>query len=96
MGQEMVGREESIYDLDPTKLLIHVRQLGITGHDAEKWLREKWKIEVELSDLYNILCLITPGDDEESVSPSGRGPADVGQRNALPPYTANAIAGYVA
>lgn len=68
MGQEMVGREESIYDLDPTKLLIHVRQLGITGHDAEKWLREKWKIEVELSDLYNILCLITPGDDEESVS----------------------------
>jgi lysine decarboxylase len=68
MGREMIGRDESIYDLDPTKLLIHVRQLGITGHDAEKWLREKRNIEVELSDLYNILCLITPGDNEESIA----------------------------
>ena len=31
----------------------------------ETLLREDYGIEVELSDLYNILCLITPGDTDE-------------------------------
>lgn len=68
MGEEMIGQNEAVHALDPTKLLIHVRQLGITGHEAEAWLREKRKIEVELSDLYNILCLVTPGDTKESIA----------------------------
>jgi len=61
-GEEILG-EESTYALDPTKLTIHVRHLGITGYDAENWLRDHYNIEVELSDMYNILCLATPGDD---------------------------------
>ncbi|GAB6932705.1 aminotransferase class I/II-fold pyridoxal phosphate-dependent enzyme [Calditerricola satsumensis] len=65
-GDERVG-EEAIYDYDPTKLTIHVRELGITGYEAEKWLREMHNIEVELSDLYNVLCFITAGDSEETV-----------------------------
>jgi arginine decarboxylase len=65
-GEELLG-DEATYDYDPTKLTIHVRQLGITGYDAEIWLREHYSLEVELSDMYNILCLITPGDDEESI-----------------------------
>ncbi|WP_372631482.1 aminotransferase class I/II-fold pyridoxal phosphate-dependent enzyme [Cohnella sp.] len=65
-GDDLLG-EEATYDYDPTKLTIHVRHLGITGYDAENWLREHYKLEVELSDMYNILCLITPGDDEASV-----------------------------
>ncbi|HEY8343052.1 MAG TPA: aminotransferase class I/II-fold pyridoxal phosphate-dependent enzyme [Calditerricola sp.] len=65
-GDERVG-QEAIYDYDPTKLTIHVRELGITGYEAEKWLREVHNIEVELSDLYNVLCFITAGDSEETV-----------------------------
>lgn len=71
-GLLCVGREwldgDDRYDLDETKLLIHLENLGITGNDAERWLREQYNIEVELSDLYNILCLVTPGDDEETIS----------------------------
>ncbi|QJD83534.1 aminotransferase class I/II-fold pyridoxal phosphate-dependent enzyme [Cohnella herbarum] len=66
-GDELLG-DEATYDYDPTKLTIHVRHLGITGYDAENWLREHYRLEVELSDMYNILCLITPGDDEESIA----------------------------
>ena len=33
----------------------------------ETWLRENANIEVELSDLYNILCVVTSGDTEESI-----------------------------
>jgi arginine decarboxylase len=65
-GEELLG-EEATFDYDSTKLTIHVRHLGITGYDAENWLREHYNLEVELSDMYNILCLVTPGDDEESI-----------------------------
>lgn len=66
-GDDILG-DEATFDYDPTKLTIHVRHLGMTGYDAENWLRERFNIEVELSDMYNILCLITPGDDDASVS----------------------------
>ncbi|MBE9912708.1 aminotransferase class I/II-fold pyridoxal phosphate-dependent enzyme [Paenibacillus donghaensis] len=66
-GEEILGGEAT-FDYDPTKLTIHVRHLGITGYETENWLREHYNIEVELSDMYNILCLVTPGDNEETLS----------------------------
>ncbi len=57
----------SVYEIDRTKLIIHLGQLNISGYEAETWLRENHQIEVELSDLYNILCLITIGDTEETI-----------------------------
>ncbi|MCJ8011316.1 aminotransferase class I/II-fold pyridoxal phosphate-dependent enzyme [Paenibacillus sp. KQZ6P-2] len=66
-GDEILGGEAT-FDYDPTKLTIHVRHLGITGYETENWLREHYNLEVELSDMYNILCLVTPGDNEETVS----------------------------
>ncbi|HZG85458.1 aminotransferase class I/II-fold pyridoxal phosphate-dependent enzyme [Paenibacillus sp.] len=65
-GEEILG-SEATFDYDPTKLTIHVRKLGITGYDAEKRLRERYNIEVEMSDMYNILCIVTPGDSEETI-----------------------------
>ncbi|MEH7436067.1 aminotransferase class I/II-fold pyridoxal phosphate-dependent enzyme [Neobacillus drentensis] len=63
IGEEILG-SNATFDYDPTKLIISVKDLGLTGYDVEKWLREKHNIEVELSDLYNILCIITLGDTE--------------------------------
>ena len=67
VGKEILGTKAT-FDYDPTKLIISVKDLGISGFDAEKWLRESHNIEVELSDLYNILCIITPGDTEKDAS----------------------------
>ncbi len=66
-GEELLGTDAT-YGYDSTKLIISVKRLGITGYDAEVWLRENYSIEVELSDLYNILCIITPGDDMENIT----------------------------
>jgi lysine decarboxylase len=63
IGEEILG-SKATFDYDPTKLIISVKELGLTGYDVEKWLRERHNIEVELSDLYNILCIITLGDTE--------------------------------
>ncbi|MBB3109142.1 arginine decarboxylase [Paenibacillus phyllosphaerae] len=65
-GEEILGGEAT-FDYDPTKVTIHVRHLGITGYECENWLREHYNLEVELSDMYNILALITPGDTQDSV-----------------------------
>lgn len=64
---EEITKNEAAYAFDPMKVTIHVRKLGITGYDAENWLRDRYNLEVELSDMYNILCLITPGDTTETV-----------------------------
>ncbi len=66
VGPEILGKPAT-YAMDPTKLLIHVRDLGITGWEVENWLRDKYSIEVEMSDLYNVLCFVTAGDTEESI-----------------------------
>ncbi len=65
-GEEILD-DNAIYDYDPTKLIISVKELNISGYEVEKWLREHANIEVELSDLYNILCILTSGDSREEV-----------------------------
>ncbi|GGA36913.1 aminotransferase class I/II-fold pyridoxal phosphate-dependent enzyme [Paenibacillus physcomitrellae] len=56
-----ICEQPGVFHYDPTKLCIHL-ELGITGFAAEQWLRETHNIEVELSDLTNLLCLVTLGD----------------------------------
>ncbi len=65
IGPEILGTIAT-HDYDPTKLIISIKDLGITGYDVEVWLRENYNIEVELSDLYNILCIISIGDTKET------------------------------
>lgn len=67
VGEEVL-KNSATFDMDPTKLLISVKNLGITGYEAESWLRENANIEVELSDLYNILCLFTIGDTKKEAN----------------------------
>ena len=66
IGREILGTKAT-FDYDLIKLIIPVHEVGLTGFDVENWLREKYQIEVELSDLYNILCIITPGDTKNEV-----------------------------
>jgi arginine decarboxylase len=67
VGKEILGTKAT-FNYDPTKLTIMIKELGLTGFDVEKWLREHYQIEVEMSDLYNILCIITPGDSEKETN----------------------------
>jgi len=64
-GKEIVGRY-GIHDFDETKLSISARELGLTGFELETLLVDDYNIQVELSDFYNVLGLITLGDDEVS------------------------------
>lgn len=65
-GRELVGAP-GFYDFDETKLTVSVAQLGLTGYETESILRKEYNIQIELSDLYNVLPYISIGDTEESV-----------------------------
>lgn len=67
-GREIAEEGGPIADVDLTKLVISVHRLGISGRDAERWLSENWRIEVELGDLHNILCIVSEGDNAATIS----------------------------
>jgi arginine/lysine/ornithine decarboxylase len=52
---------------DPTRLVIDVQGLGITGYTAERLLREQFGLAPEMSDAAGIICLVTIGDTAESI-----------------------------
>ena len=54
--------------LDATKLTVSVRELGICGSEAEKILRQEYKIGCELADAANVLFLISYADAEREAA----------------------------
>ncbi len=64
-GEELVGRP-GVFDFDPTKITITVKELGYTGYEAEEILRRRYNVQCELADLFNCLALFTIGTTPES------------------------------
>ena len=56
------------FDLDLTKITVNVEDLNLTGYEAEKILREKLFVQCEMSDLSNLLFIISYADTEETIS----------------------------
>jgi arginine decarboxylase len=61
-----IKHSPGIEDFDPTKLVVDVSALAMSGHAAAAWLKEHWRINPEFSDLRRIVFSITTGDDDES------------------------------
>lgn len=47
---------------DKTRLVINVKNTGVSGFFVEKLLREQFNIQVEMSDAFNIVCIATVAD----------------------------------
>ncbi|MGI6145171.1 MAG: aminotransferase class I/II-fold pyridoxal phosphate-dependent enzyme [Clostridia bacterium] len=67
MGEEVL-QQPGCYAFDPTKIVVNVKALGLSGFEVEKILRKKYQIQVELSDLFNVLSLVSLGDDRQSLT----------------------------
>ncbi len=67
LGPEIIGQKGCVA-LDPTKIVVNVRALGLSGYEVEKILRKKYRIQLELSDLFNIIALVSIGDNEETIN----------------------------
>lgn len=67
-------------DLDPLKIVMNVKGWGFSGFEVDRILREEYNLQVELSDLYNVIILITIADDSESVDYLLRALKDIPQK----------------
>lgn len=65
-GEEVLEKPGS-YSFDPTKLTISSRELGITGFELDMILADKYHIQMELSDFYNVLAVGSFGDTKEGM-----------------------------
>lgn len=65
-GRELMS-SPGCFDFDETKLGVHVRQLGRSGCSIESLLRKKYNIQIELSDPYNILSVVTIADRQQDL-----------------------------
>lgn len=65
-GEELLGNP-GVFAIDPTKICITCRDLGITGFDLDMILSNKYHIQMELSDLYNTLAVGSFGDTKENI-----------------------------
>lgn len=61
LGPDKVGKY-GISEFDPTRITVNFRAAGISGTKAEVILRKDFKIQVEMSDLYNIVAITTIGN----------------------------------
>lgn len=52
------------FELDPTRLTVSARDLGLSGYQLESVLRRDHRIVVEMSDPLNVVCNVTLGDSE--------------------------------
>lgn len=95
-GNEVVQRCESVADWDPTKLSFSVKQLGMTGRQVERILRSEHGIEVEMSDLFNVLCLMTIGDVPDNAAALIAAMAQVAAAPAYPKVDRLELAGRLA
>lgn len=65
-GLDCTGTSGAI-NFDESKLGINVCRLGITGYQMEAILRERYNLQIELSDLNNILAIVSLGHYEDDV-----------------------------
>ena len=66
-GREMISAP-GCFDFDETKLGVNVGRLGLSGYGAEALLRREYGIQAELSDLNNILFIVSLGDRRRDIS----------------------------
>ena len=79
-GEEIKGRP-GVFDLDPTKITITVKDLGYTGYEASAILRRRYNVQVELADLFNIVALITIGTSQEAADRLVQGVAEMARED---------------
>ncbi len=56
-----------IHALDPTRIVINVAKSGLSGYEMAALLRSKYKIDPEMADEHNIVCIATPYNDPSDV-----------------------------
>ncbi len=89
-GKELVGKNGA-FGFDETKLSIKVNEIGLTGLEAYDILRDKYNIQMEFGDAYNILAVISIGDTQKNIQKLLKALKDIANKNKKEPIILNKI-----
>jgi arginine/lysine/ornithine decarboxylase len=67
VGTEELARRPGVTGVDPTHVLIETAPVGLTGYQADDWLRDERHIDVELVDHRRIMPLVSFAHGEAEV-----------------------------
>ncbi|MGI6129187.1 MAG: aminotransferase class I/II-fold pyridoxal phosphate-dependent enzyme [bacterium] len=69
-----------VVDYDVCKIVVDVGSLGLTGPKAALYLNQKHKIQLEMAELYTLLFIVTPADDDKSILRAAAALLDLARR----------------
>src|SRR3954452_8864219 len=67
ISAEELGRLPGVTAVDPTHVLIETAPVGLTGYQADDWLRDERQVDVELIDHRRIMPLVTFAHGEAEI-----------------------------
>lgn len=77
-----IGRA-GIYDIDCTRITVNFNKLGISGTHGDDLLRKRFKVQVEMSDLNNIVAICSIGDSQESIKQLAKALVSIGKEHHI-------------
>jgi arginine decarboxylase len=85
VSTEQLGRLPGVAGVDPTHVLIETAAVGLTGYEADDWLRDERQIDVELVDHRRLMPLITFAHGEAEIDRLVRGVRDLVEERGQDP-----------
>ncbi|GAB6274308.1 MAG: aminotransferase class I/II-fold pyridoxal phosphate-dependent enzyme [Peptococcaceae bacterium] len=67
---------------DPTRIVISVKQWGLTGYQAAQLLSSAYRVQVEMADYYNLVAIISLGSTREDAQALVKGLSEIWQKEA--------------
>lgn len=68
MDKSYCKNNPGCFDFDETKLVIKVSDLGLTGFEVYRIMREKYNIQLELAEICLVLAIVSPGTKSEDLN----------------------------
>jgi arginine/lysine/ornithine decarboxylase len=67
VSEDELASRPGVAGVDPTHVMIETCSVGLTGYQADDWLRDERSIDVELADHRRLMPLITFAHGEEEI-----------------------------
>ncbi len=68
----MTRKTDGVFDADETRIVLNFSAYDVTGYAILDILRTKYNIDIEMADLYNIVCIATAANTREEIKSLGR------------------------
>src|SRR3954447_25592148 len=89
VGIDELCQRPGVADVDPTHVIIEVSSVGLTGYQADDWLRDERGVDIELVDHRRLVPIVMYAHGEPEIDRLGRALRDlvdeIGGEEAEPP-----------